>query len=397
MSKQRCLLIFLLLLAAFGLAAQNAFTWKTGVAMLNSDPGKGFTGTSRLDWNQRVGRNIELYLDSNLNATDRGLAPNVQKLWHNGDLGMKFTDGDLRLKAEYRNLAFGASTLLGLYPQWNPTLSQKRLTQHQGTLKAAYALPFLQMEAYAQGKHLRYTPYVFNPNTFELEKQATDGVTDVYTGLSVQAPVFKGVTVHAGADYKDGLFDESGNYRLTDLNAGLAAEYKILPDASLSGSFDWTYRDGDAIGKGRRNHLQSVMRYQHRLTYSISGYLIYVNNSVLSGNFGQLRLVSNYLRGQLQFCFPLDPSGASYILAGGKYSPENKADAYFAETDYRVWKNLYTGGALNWQPDRQTLYTGKLSYYYTPVNELHISYTHLDNELKGYGADYIGLGSSIRW
>ena len=402
MSQQRYLLTALLLLLAGLLWGQNEFTWKTGMGVLVGGDGQGWAGTNQLDWTRQLTPSLTLDLSSSLHSTDRYAPGNPQKTWHNGQLRLHYASGDLSLRASYRNLAFGASKLLQAYPRWDPNLNLKRNMQHQGTISAAYTLPFAGIEGYAQFKSLQYTPYspVFDSNTGELigwDQLDKAQATDYYAGLTAQLPLGKGLSARLGLDAKDGLYAKDGNYALTGVYGALDAEYRLGANSSLSGSFDWTLREGDAIPKGRRNLLCSAIRYQHRLSYSLSGFLLYINNSVLNSELKQLRLVSNYLRGHLQYSFPADPSGASYLLVGGKYSPENKADAYFSEADYRVWGNLYAGASLNWQPERQTLYGGKLSYYYTPVNELHLQYEHRENELLQSKIDFYGLGSSISW
>lgn len=402
MSQQRYLLTTLLLLLAGFLWGQNEFNCKTGMGALVFGDRLGWAGTNQLDLTRQLSPSVTLELSSSLNATDSYAPGNPQKTWHNGQLGLRYTSGDLNLRASYRNLAFGSSKQLQLYPRWDPNLNLKRNLQHQGTISAAYSLPFADIEGYAQFKTLQYTPYspVFDPNTFELigwDRLDKDQASDYYAGLTAQVPLGNGLSVRLGLDAKNGLFADDGSYALTGLNGGLDAEYRLSANSSLSGSFDWSLRNSDAVPKGRRNLLCSAIRYQHRISFSLSGFLLYINNSAMNSELKQLRLISNYLRGHLQYSFPADPSGASYLLVGGKYSPEHKADAWFTEADYRIWKNLYAGASLNWQPDRQTLYGGKLSYYYTPVNELHLIYEHRENDLLQNTSDFYGLGSGIRW
>lgn len=401
MSQQRYLLILIGLLLTCVLAAQSEFTLQNGIGLLNDTHEHGYFLYNKLDWNHRLTPYLDLEASADLNANSLGIAPNIQKLWHNGKLGTTLQTAGLRIHAAYRNLAFGNSQLLSLYPDWDPLLSQERITQHQGTIVAGYSAPFLQTEVYAQTKHLSYTPYLatLNMETFEMElvQQPNTGVTDQYYGLKLAAPIIQGLSANLSAAYKDGIFASDGEYRLTGLTAGLAADYKVLAQANLSAAFNWTNRTGLAIEKQKRNLLETSIRYQHRISTGLAGYLLYINNTCVDSGLDTLSVVSNYLRAQLQYSFPSDSSGGSYLLLGGKYSPENKADAYFASTDYRLIGNLYTGAALNFQPDRQTTWSGKIGYYYTPVNELHLQYVHRKNSVLEFETDYIGFGSSIYW
>lgn len=401
MSQQCCLLIALCLLLSCVLAAQSEFTLHSEIGLLQDSVDTGSAAYNKLDWNLLLAPYLELEASADLNAKSLTIAPNIQKLWHNASFGASFQTAGFRAHAAYHNLAFGNSQLLSLYPDWDPLLSQERLTQHQGTFVAGYSAPFLQTEAYAQTKHLRYTPYLaeLNMETFEMDlvQQPNTGVSDQYYGLRLAAPIIKGLSANLAADYKDGSFASAGEYRLTGLTAGLTADYKLLAQSTLSAAFNWTNRTGLAVPKEKRNLLECSLRYQQRISPDLAGYLLYINNSCLDSGLDTLSVVSNYLRAQLQYSFPSDPSGGSYLLFGAKYSPENKADAYFASTDYRVIGNLYTGVAVNFQPERQTTWSGKIGYYYTPVNELHLQYSHRENSFLDFETDYIGFGSSLYW
>ncbi len=406
MSKQRCVLIALLLLAC-AVQAQNAFTLRSDAQLVFARSHTGVAGLNRMSWEQHFGPDWDLSVSSNLNSTDRIIPTNVQKLWHNGLADVNYRGADFNVHADYRNTVFGASKLLGLYPTWDPLTSQKRLMQHQGTVSAEFDADFLLLGGYVQGKLLSYTPFVpvLDPETFELtgwQKLPGENATDVYTGAVIKVPIVNGLAAHLAMDYKSGTFADKGEYDLNKLNAGLNADYKFLGNASVSASFDWTRRTGAAISNGKTNLLRSTLRLQHRFSNSLAGYVLYINNSCLNDRMKNLRLLANYFRAQVQYSFPSDPTGGSYLLAGGKYSPQNKADAYFVEGDYKVREKIYAGGSLNLQPDWQTLISAKLSYYYTPVNELHLQYSHRqytpwNNSSQDFGANYLGVGTSFHW
>ncbi len=387
---------------ACALQAQNAFTLRSDAQMVIAQSHTGVAGLNRMSWEHHFGPDLDLSVSSTLNSNDRIIPTNVQKLWHNGLVDINYRGTDFTVHADYRNTVFGASQLLGLYPTWDPLTSQKRLMQHQGTIAAEFDADFLQLGGFASGKILRYTPYTLDLDTFELVRQDNANATDVYTGAVIKVPIIKGLATHVAMDYKSGTFADNGEYDLNKLNAGLNADYKILGNASVSASFDWTKRTGAAISNGKTNLLRSTLRLRHRFSNSLAGYLLYINNSCLNDRMKNLRLMANYLRAQVQYSFPSDPTGGSYLLVGGKYSPENKADAYFVEGDYKVREKIYAGGSLNLQPDWQALISARLSYYYTPVNELHLQYSHRqytpwNNSSLDFGANYLGVGTSFHW
>jgi hypothetical protein len=398
MSKQRYLLtVLLLLLSCCGFAAQGTWIITSDLGLIQSGTATTYSGRNRLYWETRISPEIMLHAGSNLVAADRIIAPDVQKIWHNGDIGIEASLGNFRLRAAYRNLAFANSSKLGLFPLWDNLSSQERIMQHQGSFTAEYAGPLLQAGVSAQGKYLRYTPWVLDLNTFELVQMPDTGITDLYYGVDLRTVPIKGISAHVAAIRKDATYATEGLYDLDALSGGLDAQYKLGTSAHIAAGVEWKYRAGDSVPGEKRNLVQSSVRYGQRLANGLAGYLYYVNNSCVTEDLDELLLVSNYFRGQLQYTFQNDASGGSYLLVGAKYSPENKADAYFLAGDYRIWKNLYTGVSVNLQPQRQTTITGKVGYYYTPYNELHLIYTHRNNEVLSVQTGYIGLGSSLYW
>lgn len=394
MSKQRYLLIFALLLT-FTLPAQSSLTLNTDLGVETRVSGPGWTGVNQLFWNRQISAIWELRLASSLNATDLRTGGNPQKIWHNGELALTAKSGGWELGAGYRNLAFGASELLGLYPGWQPLVSQERLFQHQASLTAAYAAPFLMVETHAQLKYLRYKPWELDLETYELLPRPNAGISDLYYGLGIQTPRRQGISANLSADRHSALY--TGIYGLDQFRGGLNGEYQLGRSAHLSGSLDWTYRAGDAIPLQKRHLLTSTVRWQQNLSPDLAASVRYVNNACLDAHQPALLLVSDQLRAQLMYSLPGDPSGGSYFLGGGKFSPANSAHALFVETDLRLWKTLYAGGGLNFQPGRQLSFTGNLSYFYTPFNAVRLLYIHRANEILGYSTDYLGLGSSLHW
>ena len=397
MSKQRYLLILSALLLVTALSAQSTFSLKTDAGVLRYNSENGMWGTNTLNVHHKLTPALTMEISSDLNAGDRAISPHPQKLWHNGRLKLNLQTSGLDVKAEYQNTLYGSSLLMGLYPDWEPLTSQERLMQHQGTLVAAYDAGIVTAEAYGRLKHLRYTPYVLDMSTFELVQQPNTGINDVYYGLQLRAPIIKGLNATLSANHQDGAYAPLDQYLMTTAKAGLDADFTVGTNSHFAAAVNWTYRDATSIVDDRRNIVQAQIRYQQRFSSALSGYVHFVNNAYVNEQLDEVFLLSYYLRAQAQYSFAADPSGGSFLLLGAKYSPENQADAFFAETDYRVWNKLYTGAAVSIQPDQITAYTGKLSFYYDALNDVHILYTHRDNTHKNTETDYLGLGTSFYW
>ncbi len=395
MSKQRHLLIAAFWLLALALPAQSSLTLENALGLEFSSDASSHTEMNRLAWEQRLSPHWDLRLASNLRSTGLYVSGDPQKLWHHGELAVTGGNGVWELEAGYRNLFFGSPDTLGLYPDWKPFVAQERTLQHQATLIAGYKTPFLTASSHAQFKYLRYRPWELDLNTFELVPGPREGVGDVYYGLGLQTPPVGGISAHLALDRHQALSTEI--YGLDQFNGGLDAEYRLGTYGWFSGSVNWTWRQGEGVPDQKRHLLQSTLRYQQRFTPDLAGFVYLVNNSCLDAGFNGLYLVSNYLRAQLKYSLPTDPSTSSYLLAGGKFSPENSASALFAETELRVWKSVYAGGGVNFQPGRQFTLSGKLGYFFNPTSELRLLYSHRANTLLNYSSDFIGLGSSLHW
>lgn len=404
MSKQRSLLIVAALLLACALPARSHVSLQNGVFYFKHKGDPGFTGFQRVDWQRDLAAGLSLELSSDLRATDRPRPSENQKAWHITDLTAAYDRGPLELRAEYQNIRFTSPTLLQMYPALDPNEYQKRRMQHLGTFSAAYETRRLELGAHAQYKYLRNTPYLAQLNDvweIEMVEQDNAGYSDVYFGTDLGGKLLPNLTLGLGADYKDALQADSGLYRLTNLKAGLAADYQIPAGVQMNASFELTNRDGPSVPDQKRNLLHTRLRLQKRLSPALSGFIVYENRSCADSKLGSYRLISNYLRGQLRFTFPWDPSASSYLVAGAKCSPENKADAIFAEADHKLVGRLIAGAAANLQPDHLSLYTAKLSYYFLPASEIHLQYYFRDGNSDTVGGkgnrSYLGLGSSLYW
>ncbi len=389
----------LFLIMAGCLAAQSEFTLKTDAMLWRNGSGlsEGYTAQNRLTWERAFSPWLNLRLGSDLYIFGRTTPSGPHEQWHNGEAELSYRHNGFTVSAAYRNRAFFDQMMMNLYPAWAPSGIQERHMQHKASLEADYESTFFQAGAYAQAKQLDYTPYMFDFSTFEFIPQPAESAADVYYGAETRVRLMDGLSARVSAHHKDGLFAEEGTYRLTQISGGLDAEYQVFGNTGLQASFNWTNRSGSSISEQRRNLVQTALRLHDKLTPDLAAALTYVNNSLINEDLSELYLLSNYLRAHLQYSFPSDPSGGSYLLLGGKYSPENKASAAMLEGDYRVWGRLYAGLSINYQPDRKNLYSGKVSYFFTPLNEVHVQYTYRDFTMQSNPDEFIGIGSSVYW
>jgi len=397
MSQPRHLLILAFLLPVLALAAQDAFLLKTGFSSFQDRKKEGVNAFNHLEWEHCFTPRLQLELSSDLSSSDRYLAPADQKFWHNGKLGARYSVSNFDLAASYRNTIYGSSKLLGLYPVWNNLQSQRKEMQHESSLAVQYSLPALSLQAQGRHKHLRFTPYELDLNTFELVEQDPAGVDDIYYGVGGRFDFLDYFSASMAANHKDGLFAKEGQYRLTDISASLAAQYPVSGQSHLEASLQITNRDGAAISDEKRNLLQTRIRLQQQFSNDLRGWLLYVNNSCLAADARNIYLVSNYLRAQLQYTSPYDASAGSFACLGAKYSPENKANAWFGEVEHKLVRGLYAGAGFNLQPERLNQYSGKLSYHFPGVNEVYLQYGFRDYQTGNRQTRYLSLGSNLYW
>jgi len=121
----------------------------------------------------------------------------------------------------------------------------------------------------------------------------------------------------------------------------------------------------------------------------------YINNGCSDSELGTFYFISHQLRSQVQYSFAFDESMASYILIGGKYSPENDANAAFMEVQSRLVSKVYALAALKNQIDNIKTYQARVSYFLNPVSDFQLHYIGSDFSPDRSTLHYLGVGSSV--
>lgn len=398
MSKQRYLLIILLVSYLGMLNAILQF--QNGFYTVLSDDKPVFLYQSRMDLDLNIEPELSFSYRCKMDLADHQLGEFPQNKYRNSLLALNYHRRNWNLEAGYRNTLYGTSSTLPLYPDWNPSLDMERKVQHQSQLEFNGHLNPVSFSAYGIQKHLRAIPieYAFD-NDFNLIsiRGAERGFDDLYYGLGLEAAVLPFLSVRAGSDLRQANFDSSDLYSLNSLYLGSSLELKPSQSCRISGDFVWNNRNGESLPVQSRNMFQSSLRIQQRFGLQLNGFLSITNNSCADEELSELFLISNSLRSHLQYSFSYDPSQASYLMIGGKYSPENETSAVFAEAQCRLLNHLYSLVAVNHLPETHSIYQSKLSYYFSPVSECYLHYTANDYELTQSISHYLGIGTSIHF
>ena len=393
MSKQRCLLIiflFVIVLPVFG--GQGAYI-KTTVLGIISEP-SGWLMQNRAGWEGTIARDLTLQVDSDLRWSDLYLRDNPQKAWHSGTAALQWQHGDLALKAAYRNTIYGSSQQAQLYPRWQPLTEYQRSLQHQIAVAADWSGI---IDIYAMQKNLQVTPYTFDFDTFQFTEGEGQGLNDLYAGIGAAWQATDNIKLSLGADYKDGTFASEDTYQITSVNARAEAQYPLAYGSRINGSLTVEHREGDFLDSQRANVLHTRVRVQKRVINDLSAMLVWENKSCFDNGFGALRLLSNYLRLQAVFNLGYDTSATSFVLAGGKYSPENDASAVFAETECLLAYHTYASAGAQWIPDRQSVVKVALIHRFMRDQDIRLVYNRVNNLESSQHTDYLGVATGFWW
>lgn len=365
--------------------------------VIQNEDQKSFVADSRMGFSIEPIASLKLDLDADLSWAERYPENSKQKLYNSLQSSLIYRKGMLELGASYRNTLYGSPLKLGLYPKLDAFRVYEKDIQHHSTLFSSLDIKPLNVEIYAIHKHLRATPWDLDFGTFELVKKDKTGLDDIYLGMTANIKANDVLSIYAGADYKDATYAKESQYELTSLATGASFEYRINPMISTRASFIWKNRNGDAIDSQSRNHLQTTLRYQQRFDNQLSGYMLFINNNVVDDDMNELRLVSNYLRSHLIYTMPYDESHESFVLLGGKYSPENDTEAFFAQMQSKVWNSIYAGAGINIQPERLSVYQCKLGYHFSSLASLNLHYALRDYEDENLSVSQVGIGTSLYW
>lgn len=399
MSQQRHLLILLLLICSSLLFA--GVQWDSSGNAVSLDNSTFGQVRSTFLGNIKTPGGWEFSIDSRLKASNFYLDQFPQSKYLNTAVAAKYKGSYVHATGIYRNTLFGDAKRLSLYPIWDQgAYDYRNRYQHQAILAAGGDVKPFSADIYIIGKALYSIPteYVFDPNTFEITpmQHPLESYEDVYSGAAISYLPLPGLQLSAGADFKQANFDASNLYSINSLGLQAASEIKLLPNTHLSGSAHWQSRQGDNLPLETRNLFTGQLRLQQRIGNQLNGFVSFISNTCADSKLDAMYLISNQVRAQLKYTAMYDQSQDSYLLLGGKISPEHDANAVFAEAQSLILPKLYTSAGITYQPDLPDIYQGKISWYYTPVSTLYLSYLKTlpghgrkDYQLLGIGANFV--------
>lgn len=396
MSKQRYLLILIAVTLTGMLSAGTDISLKADFGSQWDRNREAYLVSHKLLVEHEFGPGWELSIDSEMHGADRLPQDMWHKRWHSGFSALEFSRGGLSIQGGYRNTAYGGTGLYLLYPAWAPSEFQKPRMQHQGYLKAEFELEPVKVNLGGSAKHLRYSPYLLDPQSFELVEQDAEGVSDFYLDSKLRLRLTDLLSATVAADYKDGAFAKAGEYELSSLTLGLNAEQSLGAGRFVGSSLTLKNRDGASIPGQRRNQLQAQLRVQYQLLPSLSGYLGYIHTSFLDAEAKAIYFNSNYLRGQVMWNYSSDLSNLGYLTLGAAANHLLGED-YYAAGSYRIIPRLYVKARIDVLSKHDPRYRSGLSWYFTPVSEINLEYRHRGKDWLFAGSDYLGLATSLYW
>jgi hypothetical protein len=397
MPKQRYILI-LLLLCGIGLSAEVQI--QSGFYSVSGYDKTIYHNQSRLDARFNLVPDMQLTINSKLDAADRELGEFPQKKWMHNFVGLEYNRKHWSIETGYRNLLFANPERLQLYPSWNLNMEFDRQTQHQTQLVVAGNLMGLSLSAYGINKQLRSNPteYIWDNNTFEMVPTAMPArsLIDEYYGMDLVYQATPYLSINASTDIKQDSYTETGLYDLNTFAMGTKVELKPIPNGRFTGTFNWQNQDGDNIPDITRNIYQTTLRYQQSLGLQLNGFISLINNGCSDDKLSEVYLLSNQVRCHLQYHFPYDSAQASYLSAGVKQSLEKEKTAFFSEGQVLLLNHLYGNLSYRHIGDAVNYYQAKLSYFISPFSECYFQYIINDSDLYSKPINYLGIGTSIQ-
>jgi hypothetical protein len=395
MSKQRHLLIPAFLVLVCGLAAQTGAILRTGFGSYRDPSLEGYRLSNQLLLERDLAPGLEFSLASDLHAADLAFEQNPQKRFHSAAASLRFKRGGLALKGSYRNTAYGSSSLFTLWPALSPVEFQRKSMQHQAFLDLSYGFDPLSLKVSGSHRHLRYAPYLLDPQSFELVEQDAAGADDLYLDTRIDLNLGQGMAAFAGADYQDGLFAD-GQYSLSGLTLGVTADRKLGTGLFATAALSVTNRDGQAVPEQRRNLVQSQFRIHYDHYSRFNAWISFINASFLDAPVQNLCFNSNCLRAQIQWNTAPEVNDLSNLRAGVR-STRSLGEDYYLEGNQRLLGRVYAGARIDYLPKLDPRYQANLSWFFTPLNELSLIYRHRGKQVSFGESDYLCLGSSIYW
>lgn len=383
MPKQRCILIFLLLFSSFAFAQISANL--QGEGLLDNED--GYTFRSRMQLSYTLSDLIQVDIDNDNLWRDHLDFSLTQKGYNSlsGGVSANFDDG--WYNASYRHSYYKDHQISGMYPVWNPLSSYQKNHQQQVWLAFDQDLSQLNISGNVGYKNLLLSPWTLN-DIWELEQGNDINMQDYYGQMALGYAVSDDIQISAGSTYTQNDNSTMFNHNATWLN--LEYGTKLMGGLNLQTQGQIQYRDGDWVDSYAKYQYVMNVRAQQYLPLGLSGYIQFTSRTCSDEDFGQWYLISNYLRTQMKYSLGYDPN--SYVAIGGKYAPENEANAFFAETDVNIYHGIYLGASTTLNPDNVTDYSTRLSYQFHEGSQIYLTARNLEFQNTNWKRQYLGLG-----
>lgn len=398
MSKQSYLLAIGMVLISVCLGAE--INLQSGFYSADTGNETTFLSKNRLDAEFTISPFVQLKIGSKAETSDFAIDNFPQNRWVNNYMAVSYGGEILKAEAGYRNILFGASQNMQLYPRWNPVTDFRRNAQHQVMLNLDAEYAGFVIDGYVATKNLLANPieytYDFVTDTNVPNMLPSKSHDELYAGAGIAFQLHPSITLGGGYGHKQSNFTDSDVYNSSEYFLYSQAEHKLSPSSRISGSINWKHINGEAIRDEARNNLLSSIRYQQSFGFGLNGFVSFMNDICSDDQVKQVWLVSNYIRSHLQYHFGYDPVGASYLLAGAVIVPEKESETWFVESNMHLIGNVYGNTGYSYRKNLENYYQIKLSYFFN-----HFSECYLQSFVKDLAGNkdlqsYYGLGVSIR-
>ncbi|HPR17085.1 MAG TPA: hypothetical protein PLD62_02450 [Candidatus Cloacimonadota bacterium] len=200
-------------------------------------------------------------------------------------------------------------------------------------------------------------------------------------------------SIFARGCYKDDLNDSS-ELNQNELGGGMEYANRFDFQNALSAEISYYHLDSKVIDEVFTHNIYSEIRYTKRFYFPLTGFISVKNRSVFDAEKSEFLRVSTLLRAHLKFSYLTENLLDSYLLAGGKYNPENNGSLVFGEFNQFLTHNIYLTGGAKLAFDLYSQYSGKLEFYLSPLKSIWLK-TEYTDFTKRFGQNIISLGSTL--
>ncbi len=345
-----------------------------------------------------------LELKDDLVWSDYILSGNKQKLYNRLALLHRWHNHGFTVRSSYYGTAFDNAEMtdINLNPNAVNFIKYRNRFMHQANVAGKYETGFFALSTYAYGRRMYSDPTLVYSETPVVLEKVND---DLYAGAEVVMNLPQDIFCNIGIDLKQHIDGSYFDRTTTHVGIGIEKDwYKVLSLSAATTLYNSNQPDYRDI---LTNQVVSELRLGHHILPELAGFVSYINRSCFAEPGADIYLLANYLRAHLQYNMPYDLSAGSYILAGVKSRPENldafhpDNTAYFVETDFKLGCGLYLGGNMNLMKEYRDEYSGKLTYHFNPISEMHVQMTQYDSHqgdpANPYQHTSYSIGTQVRF